>query len=159
SDRVVWLDLDDRDDDPGRLRKRVLEQFDLDARVFDAGDVDDDWVRRLDGRIHDTVVVCDGVDVIDDPVTGGDLDSLCSHGPAGSRAGSGAGWPPPLPSLTRLRLAGELHEVLPDDLRCRDDEAAEILAAFGVPAAAGEQHDLVERTEGLVAAIALTGVL
>ncbi len=66
---------------------------------------------------------------------------------------------PSLPSLTRLRLAGEVNEIGGDDLRCRDDEAAAILRALGVQSDVSERAILLERTEGLTAAVALAGLL
>ena len=47
---------------------------------------------------------------------------------------------PPLPSLTRLRLNGELQEITSTDLRCDDEEAADVLAALGIASDPANGH-------------------
>ncbi|PVZ05400.1 LuxR C-terminal-related transcriptional regulator [Actinomycetospora cinnamomea] len=64
---------------------------------------------------------------------------------------------PPWP-LTRLRLAGLLAEIRPDDLAFRDDEAAALFAQLGVPADGGHVHEMVARTGGWAAGMRLAAL-
>ncbi|GLZ47562.1 LuxR family transcriptional regulator [Actinomycetospora sp. NBRC 106375] len=64
---------------------------------------------------------------------------------------------PPWP-LTRLRLAGLLAEVRPDELAFRDDEAAALFAQLGVPAEAGHVREMVARTGGWAAGMRLAAL-
>jgi LuxR family maltose regulon positive regulatory protein len=155
SPEVAWLSLDTRDDDPKRWQERVLMACGIEGHAFDGGE----WVERFDGLRTETVLVCDGVESLSDPLTVGDLDELCLHAPPRLHVVLAGRSTPVLPSLTRLRLAGELHEINGEDLRCRDDEAADVLAALGNNVDNAARESLLAHTEGLIAAVALAGVL
>ena len=58
-------------------------------------------------------------------------------------------------ALHRLRLAGELTEIGPDELAFTDDEVADLLAAHGVPLPAAAVAALRERTGGWPAGAAV----
>ncbi|MEJ2862031.1 LuxR C-terminal-related transcriptional regulator [Actinomycetospora flava] len=64
---------------------------------------------------------------------------------------------PPWP-LTRLRLAGVLAEIRPEDLAFRDDEAGALFAQLGVPAADGHVTEMVARTGGWAAGMRLAAL-
>ncbi len=152
---VVWLSLDSRDDGPDRLRTRLLAHW----PAHNASAETTGWVAGLGDLERPTVVVCDGVEDITDPVATGDLDELCLDGPRWLHVVLVGRSMPPLPSLTRLRLNGELQEITSTDLRCDDEEAADVLAALGIASDPAQRALLMERTEGLIAAVALSGVL
>jgi LuxR family maltose regulon positive regulatory protein len=64
-----------------------------------------------------------------------------------------------LPVATaRLRVHGELLELGPDDLVLDVDEAADLLAAFGVDLGLEDLGDLLERTEGWPVALSLAAM-
>ncbi|MFC5143001.1 LuxR C-terminal-related transcriptional regulator [Actinomycetospora rhizophila] len=64
---------------------------------------------------------------------------------------------PPWP-LTRLRLAGLLAEIRPDDLAFRDDEAAALFVQLGVPAGTEHVREMVARTGGWAAGMRLAAL-
>ncbi|MDD7942372.1 LuxR C-terminal-related transcriptional regulator [Actinomycetospora lutea] len=64
---------------------------------------------------------------------------------------------PPWP-LNRLRLAGLVAEVRPDDLAFRDDEAAALFAQLGVAAADRHVQEMVARTGGWAAGMRLAAL-
>ena len=101
----------------------------------------------------------DGTDVLEDPVTLAELNALCVDGPAHLHVVLVGRSLPALPGITRLRLAGDLNEITAADLRCQADEADALLEVLGLDLDEHDRADLLERTEGLIAAIALAGVL
>ena len=156
---VVWLSLDSRDDGPDRLRTRLLAHWSRPESAEPAPPDAHAWLPGLGELERPTVVVCDGVDEISDPVATGDLDELCLDGPRRLHVVLVGRSMPPLPSLTRLRLNGELQEITNADLRCDDEETADVLAALGIASDPAQRALLMERTEGLIAAVALSCVL
>jgi LuxR family transcriptional regulator, maltose regulon positive regulatory protein len=151
---VVWVTFDPTDDDFTRLRARFLAAWpDL------AAPEDDAFVRALHQLDEDTVLVCDGVDVLSDPLAVAELDALCADAPAHLHIVLVGRAIPTLPALTRIRLTGDLEEITADHLVCRDDEAAALLDGVGITVTPEQRAGLLERTEGLVAAVALAGVL
>ena len=152
---VVWLALDEDDDDVRRFRSRVLDAFPGARRTPD----DRSIAYGLTGVRDETVLVCDGVDVLEDPLTLAELNALCVDGPATLHVLLVGRAVPALSGITRLRLAGDLNEITADDLDLLPDEAAALLEVLGVVLNEPDRADLLERTEGLIAAVALAGVL
>ncbi|MEU6074729.1 LuxR C-terminal-related transcriptional regulator [Micromonospora sp. NPDC047074] len=106
----------------------------------------------LAARERPVLLALDDLHRITDPAALTGLDFLLRHAEqrlrlvVGARAGS------PL-AVHRLRLAGELTEVGPDDLGFTDDEVADLLTAHGVALPAAGVHRLRERTGGWPAAL------
>ncbi|CCH20526.1 ATP-dependent transcriptional regulator,MalT-like, LuxR family [Micromonospora lupini str. Lupac 08] len=107
------------------------------------------------------LLVLDDLHRITDPAALTGLEFLLRHSEqrlhlvVGARAGL------PL-ALHRLRLAGELTEIGPDELAFTDDEVADLLTAHGAPLPAAAVRRLRERTGGWpaplrIAALALRG--
>jgi LuxR family maltose regulon positive regulatory protein len=113
------------------------------------------WRKRIDAAAFPTIVVCDGLDALAEPLAIAELDAFCDDSPAHARVVLIGRSLPLLPSLIRLRLAGEVHDVTEDELRCRDAEAIEVLAALGVDAGERDRKRVLDRTEGLMAAVVL----
>jgi LuxR family maltose regulon positive regulatory protein len=153
---VAWLRLDDRDNDVRRFRTRVLAAL---PRTTAVADEDEAITSGVEGLRDEAVLVCDGVDALSDPVTLADLDALCAESPPPLHVVLVGRWIPRLPAVPRLRLAGELLEITRDDLRCREEEVTTLLDVLGCAAGADERTELLEHSEGLIAAIALAGVL
>jgi LuxR family transcriptional regulator, maltose regulon positive regulatory protein len=152
---VVWLDASPGDADPGEWRRQILRS--LGPRTAGVGD---DGIAGAFADIStETILVCDDIERLSDARMVGELDDLCCNGPGQLHVVLVGRSAPSLPSLMRIRLAGEVHELDPEDLRCRDEEAADMLTALGVDADATERESLLARTEGLIAAVALAGVL
>jgi LuxR family maltose regulon positive regulatory protein len=152
---VVWLALDEDDDDVRRFRSRVLDAIPGARRTPD----DRSIAYGLTGVRDETVLVCDGVDALEDPLTLAELNALCVDGPPALHVLLVGRAVPALSGITRLRLAGDLNEIMADDLDCLPDEAAALLEVLGVALDEPDRADLLERTEGLIAAVALAGVL
>jgi LuxR family transcriptional regulator, maltose regulon positive regulatory protein len=152
---VVWLALDEDDDDVRRFRSRLLDAFPNARRTPDDRAIAD----GLTGLRDETVLVCDGIDALEDPVTLAELNALCVDGPPALHVLLVGRAVPALSGITRLRLAGDLNEITADDLDCQPDEAAALLEVLGVALDEPDRAELLERTEGLIAAVALAGVL
>jgi LuxR family maltose regulon positive regulatory protein len=152
---VVWITLEPEDDDVRKLRAKVLGALPGARPVSDDGPI----THGLTGVRDELVLVCDGVEVLEDPVTLADVNALCVDGPANLHLVLVGRALPALTGITRLRIEGELHEVTAEDLRCQDDEAGALLEALGSSIEHEDRAELLNRTEGLIAAVALAGVL
>ncbi|MFC5925858.1 AAA family ATPase, partial [Micromonospora vulcania] len=103
------------------------------------------------------LLVLDDLHRITDPAALTGLEFLLRHSEQrlhlviGARAGL------PL-ALHRLRLAGELTEIGPDELAFTDDEVADLLTALGVPMPAAALRRLRERTGGWPAALRIAAL-
>ncbi|WP_433386856.1 LuxR C-terminal-related transcriptional regulator [Micromonospora sp. KLBMP9576] len=106
----------------------------------------------LAARERPVLLVLDDLHRIADPQALSGLEFLLRH--AGQRlrlvVGARAGLPL---AVQRLRLAGELTEVGPDELAFSDDEVADLLTAHGVALPAAGVRRLRERTGGWPAAL------
>ncbi|MEH1167131.1 LuxR C-terminal-related transcriptional regulator [Micromonospora sp. CPCC 205539] len=103
------------------------------------------------------LLVLDDLHRVADPAALTGLEFLLRHTEqrlhlvVGARAGL------PL-ALHRLRLAGDLTEIGPDELAFTDDEVADLLTAHGAPLPAAALHRLRERTGGWPAALRIAAL-
>ncbi|WTO11634.1 LuxR C-terminal-related transcriptional regulator [Micromonospora sp. NBC_00617] len=103
------------------------------------------------------LLVLDDLHRITDPAALTGLEFLLRHSEqrlhlvVGARAGL------PL-ALHRLRLAGELTEIGPEELAFTDDEVADLLTAHGAPLPAAAVRRLRERTGGWPAALRIAAL-
>ncbi|WP_328419114.1 LuxR C-terminal-related transcriptional regulator [Micromonospora sp. NBC_00389] len=103
------------------------------------------------------LLVLDDLHRVADPAALTGLEFLLRHADqrlhlvVGARAGL------PL-ALHRLRLAGELTEIGPDELAFTDDEVADLLTAHGAPLPATAVHRLRERSGGWPAALRIAAL-
>ncbi|MFG1952671.1 LuxR C-terminal-related transcriptional regulator [Micromonospora sp. NPDC048830] len=101
----------------------------------------------LAARDRPVLLVLDDLHRVGDPAALAGLEFLLRHGGQRLRLVVGARADLP-PGLHRLRLAGELTSVGPDELAFTDDEVADLLTAHGVPVPADVVPRLRERTGG-----------
>ncbi|MET8351810.1 MULTISPECIES: LuxR C-terminal-related transcriptional regulator [unclassified Micromonospora] len=111
----------------------------------------------LAGLERPVLLVLDDLHRVADPAALTGLEFLLRHAEqrlhvvVGARAGL------PL-ALHRLRLAGELTEIGPDELAFTDDEVADLLTAHGAPLPAAALRRLRERTGGWPAALRIVAL-
>lgn len=103
------------------------------------------------------LLVLDDLHRITDPAALAGLEFLLRHAEQRLRLVVGARAGLPL-ALHRLRLAGELTEIGPDDLAFTDDEVADLLTAHGAALPASAVHRLRERTGGWPAALRIAAL-
>lgn len=106
----------------------------------------------LAARERPVLLVLDDLHRITDPEALAGLEFLLRHAEQRLRLVVGARAGLPL-AVHRLRLAGELTEVGPDELAFGDDEVADLLTAHGVALPAAGVRRLWERTGGWPAAL------
>ncbi|MDT0529816.1 LuxR C-terminal-related transcriptional regulator [Micromonospora sp. DSM 115977] len=106
----------------------------------------------LAARERPVLLVLDDLHRITDPEALAGLEFLLRHAEQRLRLVVGARAGLPL-AVHRLRLAGELTEVGPDELAFGDDEVADLLTAHGVALPAAGVRRLRERTGGWPAAL------
>ncbi|TDC39633.1 helix-turn-helix transcriptional regulator [Micromonospora sp. 15K316] len=106
----------------------------------------------LAAREEPVLLVLDDLHRVTDPAALTGLDFLLRHAEQRLRLVVGARAGLPL-AVHRLRLAGELTEIGPDDLAFTDDEVADLLTAHGVALTGAAVHRLRERTGGWPAAL------
>ncbi|MET8040314.1 LuxR C-terminal-related transcriptional regulator [Micromonospora sp. NPDC005215] len=103
------------------------------------------------------LLILDDLHRVADPAALSGVEFLLRH--AGQRLrlviGARAGLHLP---LHRLRLAGELTEIGPDELAFTDDEVADLLTAHGAALPAADVHQLRERTGGWPAALRIAAL-
>jgi LuxR family maltose regulon positive regulatory protein len=151
---VVWVSLRPGDDSLAALRERLTASWPGITPAEDAAFVD-----ALGDLDEETVLVCDGLEVVSDPLAIAELDALCADAPDRLHLVLVGRVIPPLPALARIRLSGELEELNARDLACREDEAAAIFESVGVETAVDALRTLIDRSEGLIAAVAFAAVL
>ncbi|MER7332174.1 LuxR C-terminal-related transcriptional regulator [Micromonospora sp. NPDC000119] len=106
----------------------------------------------LAARERPVLLVLDDLHRITDPAALTGLDFLLRHAEQRLRLVVGARGGPPL-AVHRLRLAGELTEIGPEELAFTGDEVADLLTAHGVTLPAAGVRLLRERTGGWPAAL------
>ncbi|MEU9508469.1 LuxR C-terminal-related transcriptional regulator [Micromonospora sp. NPDC048170] len=106
----------------------------------------------LAARERPVLLVVDDLHRITDPAALTGLEFLLRHAEQRLRLVVGARAGMPL-AVHRLRLAGELTEIGPDELAFSGDEVADLLAAHGVALPAAGVRGLRERTGGWPAAL------
>nr|WP_243640017.1 LuxR C-terminal-related transcriptional regulator [Micromonospora sp. MW-13] len=112
---------------------------------------------ELAARERPVLLVLDDLHRIADPAALAGLEFLLRHAGQRLRLLVGARTDLP-PGLHRLRLAGELTTVGPDELAFTDDEVADLLTAHGVRLPASAVPRLRERTGGWAAGLRLAAL-
>ncbi|GAA4814617.1 LuxR C-terminal-related transcriptional regulator [Actinomycetospora chlora] len=168
--RAAWVTLGPSHNDPRSF-------WDTLARAVGphAGPAAAAALRRLDGRAGDpdelpglfahalrlaegrVVVVLDDLHEITSAAVHAGLRSLAERPVPGLTVVATTRRDPPWP-LHRLRLAGLVAEVRPEDLAFRDDEAITLFAQLGVPAGDGHVREVVARTGGWAAGMRLAAL-
>jgi LuxR family maltose regulon positive regulatory protein len=168
---VAWVSVDRDERDAARFWHGVLEALrgsgsiatgDPLATLAPApGAATDDFLEHLLdglGRLTQTVLlVLDDLHQLraEDGLRG--IERLLERAPAQLRVVM-AGRHDLKLGLHRLRLEGELVEILAADLHFTPDEAAELLAAAGVTVETGDVERLHQRTEGWAAGLRLAAM-
>jgi LuxR family maltose regulon positive regulatory protein len=169
--RLAWVTLDAHDDAPthfwrtvlaslaacdacptGRLEPIVVPPFSVvtgDLPMLIAGALPDDD--------EPTVLVLDELHEVRNTRVLDGIAELLRIAPASFRMVISTRHDPRLP-LPRMRVAGQLAEIRAADLAFTPDEARELLVGHGLSLPAGDVETLVQRTEGWVAALALTAM-
>ncbi|WP_436837449.1 LuxR C-terminal-related transcriptional regulator [Micromonospora orduensis] len=111
----------------------------------------------LAGAQRPVLLVLDDLHRITDPAALTGLEFLLRHAEQRLRLVVGARAGLPL-ALHRLRLAGELTEIGPDELAFTDDEVADLLTAHGAALPASAVHRLRDRTGGWPAALRIAAL-
>ncbi len=170
--RVAWLSLDERDDDPvtfaayvvAALRKAIGSDFSLGSSTLlqsSRASLDAVIATLLNDLLAidaDVILVLDDYHVIASPEIHKGVTLLIERLPPRARVIIASRADPPLP-LGRLRVGGRLVEVRASDLRFTAEETVAYLErAVGAPLSNGDVVAIVERTEGWVAALQLAAL-
>ena len=168
----AWLSLDEDDNDPARfwsyvsaaLRKAGVEvPSAFDAAVGAPGTSAGDTalpllVNALVGAEREHVLVLDDYHLISDPEIHKGVRFLVEHLPVVSHLVIATRVEPPV-DVSRLRARGELGEILSDQLRFSEAEAATLLNDTLSLALPAEELELLSaRTEGWAAGLYLAGL-
>lgn len=164
--RPAWWSLERSDAPPERfaplLAAAAAQAWGLDVTLA-MGAAPADHVAALLGALE-RAPVADRVLVLDDvhelgaaPEAFELLRSLVDHLPERVAVLLVSRADPNLP-LARWRLEGRLDRIGADDLRFREEEAGELLAALGVALGPVLVHTLVQRTEGWAAGLHLAAL-
>lgn len=169
---VGWLSLDRDDGDLGRFFAYLcaaLQRADAAVGAAAAGllrsspvapvdAVIDLLVEDLAGRAGRLAVVLDDYHLIDRPEIHDAVARLIAYTPPGFTLVVSSREEPPLP-LARLRVAGALVEIGPDDLRFRAEEAEKFLnGGHRLDLAPEDVALLLDRTEGWAAGLQLASL-
>jgi LuxR family maltose regulon positive regulatory protein len=167
---VVWLTLDERDNDPTVLLTYLAVGVDriqpIDPKVLRAlgsppVTVLTTVVPRLAATLRalerPAVLVLDDLHELADPVCLDAIFMLADALPEGSQLAFGSRSAPPQ-GLARVRAEGGLLEIGPSDLALDDTEAASLLRAAGVDLADSRVREIVRRTEGWAAGLYLAAL-
>jgi LuxR family maltose regulon positive regulatory protein len=166
---VVWVSLDEGDDDPTRFWTYVLTALAREGaglgsaalRALSAPGLEPvdlalpTLLDELGTVVAEYVLVLDDYHLLGSAAVHESVEFLLSYLPPALRVVIAARSDPPLP-LARLRARGELTELRAADLGFRDDEAAALLSAVGAPRL--DAALLRERTEGWAAGLQLAAL-
>jgi LuxR family maltose regulon positive regulatory protein len=171
--RFAWISLDSGDNDPGRLWTWIIRALQRAAPGFDgseilralrvqfsdvAGIVLPRLVSALAGLSEPVVIVLDDYEVISDPSCHEQIAFLILHLPPVAQVVLITRTTPPL-ALAQLRIASDLVEVGPRELRFAGaDAAAVVRAAARVELTEADLGTLIERTEGWPAGLYLAAL-
>ena len=162
----AWVSLDERDNDPLVLLKHVAAAIDriepLGEHLTDAFErperpVWDAIVPRLSAELASRspfVIVLDGADGLASNDSSEAIGILIENLPPGSMLTLAGRSLPKMPIAAR-RVAGPLLEIGPFELAFSRREAELLLRAAGVELEEGELAELLRRTEGWAAGLAL----
>jgi LuxR family transcriptional regulator, maltose regulon positive regulatory protein len=169
---VVWVSLDEADDDPVRFWTYVLSALQRDVaglgpaalRALSTPGLEPvdlalptllNELATVDGAY---VLVLDDYHLVGSAAVHEGVEFLLSYLPPALRVVIAGRSDPPLP-LARLRARGELTELRAAELGFRVDEAAALLTAVGeTPVEASAATVLTERTEGWAAGLQLAAL-
>lgn len=169
---AAWVSLDSDDNDAGRFWSALLDALEAATGTPGAGPLSHlavpadpstdtgflaEVVNLLDELPDPVLLVLDDVHELTDPQPLRGLEALLQHRPAGLRLVLSTRHDPRLP-LARLRLADQLVELRPEDLRFSTMEVRELLATAGIDLAHDQLARLTEQTEGWAAALRLAMV-
>ncbi len=166
---LVWLSLDEADDDPVllllELASALARVAPVDARVFQSLRGAEPAIERVVlpgllnalGAVPNVVVALDDLHRVENPVSLGLVAFVCEHLPPGTQLLVACRDASSLP-LARLRVRGGLAELGAQDLALARGEVNELLQATGVVLADRELNALLERTEGWPAAVSLAAL-
>src|SRR4051794_11683950 len=169
---VVWVSLDETDDDPVRFWTYVLTALQRDVAGLGPAalraqstpglePVDlalPTLLNELAAVDTEHVLVLDDFHLLRSPGVHESLEFLLAYLPPALRVVIAARADPPLP-LARLRARGELTELRAADLGFRADEAGALLTAVGGPKLdAVDAAALRDRTEGWAAGLQLAAL-
>lgn len=169
---IVWVSLDEADDDPVRFWTYVLTALQhevaglsgaplaaLSAAGLDPVDLAlPTLLNELDAIETEHVLVLDDYHLLADPGIHESVEFLLAYLPRALRIVIAGRADPPLP-LARLRARGELTELRAVDLGFTLEEAAALLTAVGdTPFDAATAAMLWERTEGWAAGLQLAAL-
>jgi LuxR family maltose regulon positive regulatory protein len=166
---IGWLTVDDRDNDAQVFWSYVVEALRRGRAVgkgnplADLGVAPRDSTQRtryLTRGFHrlsaSTVLILDDFHEIEDPKVIDELSLLLRHPPPRLSLILITRAEPALP-LHRLRASGALTEIGAPDLAFTADEAAELLARYGLTPAPDDITTLLDRAEGWPAGMQLAG--
>ncbi len=164
---VVWLTLDDLDNDPAILLTYLVVAFDRIApmpgsmrraigasRAGVLGSVVPRLVAELHGWQRPAVIILDDLHRLRDQGSLDILTALCDHLPRGFQLVLAGRTAPRLP-LGRLRAEGALLELDERDLACDESDARAFAAAAGRALSPEDARRLVSQSEGWTVAIQL----
>jgi LuxR family maltose regulon positive regulatory protein len=170
---VAWVSLGRGDDDPVRFWTYVLAALRFGCALPDdhplatlrpPQDVGRDMdvflpllVNALGDLPKPVVLVLDDVHVLADEGALGGLSFLMLHAPRQLRLVLAGLYPPALP-IARMRLAGELAEVTPDDLAFTLEETRELFDDEDLALTHGDLAVLQAKTEGWPAGVRLASL-
>ncbi len=162
---VVWLSLDESDDDPVLLLRELATALaqvtPIHPAVFRSLDGANPAIRRvvLPGLVNalgagGAALILDDLHLVRDEHSMEVVAFLCDHVPPGARFLTASRRASPLP-LARPRARGDLREMDARDLALSDPEVQRLLLAAGVGAGHDAPAAVIERAEGWPAVIGL----
>jgi LuxR family maltose regulon positive regulatory protein len=159
---VVWLSLEETDDDPLRFLTYLTGAFTHLTNQSASLSTGSSWEKILTPFLNDltrlltgqTVLVLDDYHLIESPAIHAALSFLIEHAPPYLHLLIGTRNDPPLP-LTRLRARGQLSELRMDVLRFVSSEVQAFLQMMGLQLAPDLQQVFEERTQGWIVSIQL----
>jgi LuxR family transcriptional regulator, maltose regulon positive regulatory protein len=156
----AWVSVDEQDNDPKVLLTYIAEALNavepVGGRVFDAlaspaSSVPGSVVPRLGNAfasmISPVALILDDVHLLHDSECRAALSMLADRVPSGSRLVLASRNEPPV-RIARLRAAGKILEIGPDDLSLTREEASSLLRAAEVALGDDDVAELHQRTEG-----------
>jgi len=169
---IVWVSLDETDDDPIRFWTYVLTALQRSVTGLSDGLLNalstpglDPVDLALPTLLNDLaalnseyVLVLDDFHLLNHPGIHESVEFLVGYLPPSLQLVIASRWDPPLP-LARLRARGELTEIRVRDLGFSPTETTELLSAVGYTSIDDSTAtDLCERTEGWAAALQLAAL-
>ena len=156
--RVVWLSIDQHDNDLGRLMSYTAAALDRvdpidaellrpSARHYSVGAAASRVAGAMSAMTEPVALVLDHVEFLRNDACLDTIALIALNLPAGSRLAIATRAEPPLP-MARLRAGGAIVEVGVDDLAMTGAEARTLLNAAGVQLTDADMDHLLERTEG-----------